>query len=781
MPEQAHRDAPGPGERPSPRLAPGAAVALFCLWLSIYVVFGDGTFHNRADEWYPYAATESLAKHGGLGMDSLLWAADTVPYPWQRFGRDGDLYPIFSPIQSAAGVPLYRLALQFPSLGLARTTLLTNGIVSALTDVLLFAILLRLGFSTGASLLTVAGYAAGTIAFVHAKGYFSEPITALCLVLAAYGLLAWRARGAGGYLALTGLGLGLAFLNRPTYALAVPIFALFILATWRRSGQGVASLVASIAAVAVPFAACLAAQGWLDWLRFGNPLDLGYADQATRFTAPFLVGLVGELVSPGKGLLIYCPVLLLSLLGARRLWARDPAFAALCLALVGVYVALYAPWHAWFGGSHAWGPRYLLPVVPFAAIPMAEVFEAVLARRRAGVLVLSSALLAWSVAIQVAGATFDYIPYVDQLFAQYRIETPKEDDQLIPVYFGLANSQPIRQFGYASPKYSDVSWLGADSRGAAIVAWAPLGVSLAAVAVCSLVLAASLRRPPLPGALAAALALAPVVAATFVAFRGYETAAAARADPYGQLYRLLTREARPGDGLVTVSVDATAGGFSSDASPTLHDGFVRQDSLPMSPTVRRFLERADASESRIWMIAENGQDRIENWLAAGADQRVVASAGTLRLLLFTPGGAAETRRQATLGPGWSLEGFSAPALAAAGTRLDVSLWLRSAAPGGRDLTVFVHVLDASGRLVAQHDAPPRAGMAPTSTWQPGEVVRDRHVVALPSSLAPGRYTLTAGLYDAETGARVPATSGDRRWPNDEVELGPLEVSGAPAG
>jgi hypothetical protein len=70
-----------------------------------------------------------------------------------------------------------------------------------------------------------------------------------------------------------------------------------------------------------------------------------------------------------------------------------------------------------------------------------------------------------------------------------------------------------------------------------------------------------------------------------------------------------------------------------------------------------------------------------------------------------------------------------------------------------DYTVFVHSLDAEGRLIGQADGPPVAGHYPTSRWQPGEIVQDSRVVP------PGNRYLV-GLYDAATGERLPAYGTD---------------------
>jgi hypothetical protein len=103
--------------------------------------------------------------------------------------------------------------------------------------------------------------------------------------------------------------------------------------------------------------------------------------------------------------------------------------------------------------------------------------------------------------------------------------------------------------------------------------------------------------------------------------------------------------------------------------------------------------------------------------------------------------------------------------------LAVTLHWRSVQPAAANYTVFVHLLDASGQTVAQHDGQPQGGAYPTSVWDVGEVVVDEHVLPLPPGLLPGDYRLRVGLYLVETGERLPVEGG-----GDSVELGPVALT-----
>jgi len=98
--------------------------------------------------------------------------------------------------------------------------------------------------------------------------------------------------------------------------------------------------------------------------------------------------------------------------------------------------------------------------------------------------------------------------------------------------------------------------------------------------------------------------------------------------------------------------------------------------------------------------------------------------------------------------------------------IDAALYWRATAPVPKDYTVFAHVVDSQGRLVAQNDSQPMQGMYATSLWRPGETVEDRRVI----SVSPGTYRLVVGLYELATLQRLPATDGRGRLPDDAFNL-----------
>lgn len=85
--------------------------------------------------------------------------------------------------------------------------------------------------------------------------------------------------------------------------------------------------------------------------------------------------------------------------------------------------------------------------------------------------------------------------------------------------------------------------------------------------------------------------------------------------------------------------------------------------------------------------------------------------------------------------------------------LAVELWWSADETPSQDWTVFTHLLDPAGQVVAQNDAVPEVGFRPTSGWAPGEIIVDSHWLVIPEGRALDGARLSIGLYDPVTGQR----------------------------
>jgi hypothetical protein len=81
--------------------------------------------------------------------------------------------------------------------------------------------------------------------------------------------------------------------------------------------------------------------------------------------------------------------------------------------------------------------------------------------------------------------------------------------------------------------------------------------------------------------------------------------------------------------------------------------------------------------------------------------------------------------------------------------------------------VFVHATDGRGQLLGQQDTWPQPYMI---CWQPGSTYLDRHVVSLPAAHSSAGDRLEVGLFNADTGLRVPALDGEQSSDHVTFEL-----------
>jgi hypothetical protein len=87
------------------------------------------------------------------------------------------------------------------------------------------------------------------------------------------------------------------------------------------------------------------------------------------------------------------------------------------------------------------------------------------------------------------------------------------------------------------------------------------------------------------------------------------------------------------------------------------------------------------------------------------------------------------------------------------------------APVDRGYTLFVHVLDQAGHIIAQQDVQPFGGRYPTNVWAVGEPITLDFALTIPADAAPGPYTWRVGAYSFLSLERLPV-SQDGQQPED---------------
>ncbi len=216
------------------------------------------------------------------------------------------------------------------------------------------------GAVAGRRAVLAAGLASPLWAYVSSD--FSEPLqAALVSGTFASAVLAARAeapRRRVALAALSGACAGLGLLTKSILIVLLPLLLVALLPAAPREERRRLS-AAAVTGWAVPAALWAA----FEVVRFGRPFA-SYAGEP--FSHPLLDGLWRLTVGPNKGLLLYFPLLLLSLVGLSLLYRVERGAALACGGFTAFLLLSTACWWAW-DGTAGWGPRLLVPLLPLLA------------------------------------------------------------------------------------------------------------------------------------------------------------------------------------------------------------------------------------------------------------------------------------------------------------------------------------------------------------------------------------------------------------------------------
>jgi hypothetical protein len=242
--------------------------------------------------------------------------------------------------------------------------------------------------------------------------------------------------------------------------------------------------------------------------------------------------------------------------------------------------------------------------------------------------------------------------------------------------------------------------------------------------------------------------------------------------PYRQAIETLQREAAPGAALILqdqVTYDWLYPYLRQQATFYLIEDYA----MPGETVEGRMAAKVEgwaAAHDELWMVDSRPQESntAEETVAAWLDEHCfplsARQADSLRLTPYLTSAAFTPLEPAPkLGEVATLVGYRRRLVASpAGRELHLILLWRAEGSRGRDYTVFVHLLDSQGQLVVGQDNPPQRGTLPTTEWSPGQYIADPYELK-PLPVEPaGPYNLEVGMYDADTGQRLPVSPGGDR-------------------
>lgn len=775
------------------------AFCVFGFLLACYLFTYTGVIQS-SDGLAMFATAESMARRGEIDSNQLLWMGNQQG----NLGPDGDLYSRKGLGMTLLAVPLIWLANLWPVVGLVHAALLLNPLLTAWTGGLLFRTGRRLGWNHSTAVATALIFGLATLAWPYTQTLFSDPLSGFGLFAAFYGILSYLQTARKRYLLAGSLAWSIAYLARVVNLATLPIYLVAVVAAIlaapplegraalprsRRAGDLLAALLGNWRPL-VTFLTPLALAGlvslWWNWARFGNVWDSGYVE-TERFDATWWFGVAGLLVGPARGLVWYSPALLLAIPGGVWFWREARGSFYFVVALSALYIAIYGKWYMWHGG-YSWGPRFIVPLMPFLALLAGPAWEAWVVQRRAGLLgrLAVFALLLLSLGVQWLGmlAPFGLVQdwlaaNVTPLFAPQTFTQWRYSPLLLQWQF-LQPEQIILAWWRTSPTIRRLDWL------ALLMPLSAMGVGL--WLLVRQMRAGRGRTPVEPvRAFWYSVALGFISLAILTYYYTNLTdpdlrraAARIRQMERGEDAVLLLRPQRTQDfANVYHGALPVYGFFPQGELDTATEGWLNtlrrrhgrlwllpDDALPEQSGWERTLRSEDFLLVDTRMREPDGQRLV---LYALATQRTLEEAGLGTVF----GDPALVETGIGEDNGWiQLDGYALTPETTPGGELLLALRWESLRPVDHNYQVFVHLLNAGGDKLAQRDGQPVQWMRPTSTWQPGEVIVDRYGLLLPDDLPFGSYSIAVGLYDPVTGQRLPISAGPRDY---AIELGPITV------
>lgn len=345
------------------------------LVLIVYTLTASSDLLGNGDtSTFRFGTTQAIVDHGHVWLDIAPGSQDLRA----SRGRDGHYFASYGPGQSVMMIPLYLAGKVYAHhagvdyvVAEEYATRMLDPILAAGTAALLVMFALALTFSRRTAVLIALVYAFATSAWPDAQSGLEQTAVTFFLLLSIFAAWKWCTdkRRPAALLLLAGTGAGLAFWTRYDALMYLPVLAGYTAWAAGRSGEAAVRAVGLVLAGALPWGAFVLA--W-DWMAFGNPFDTGSHPDTLSLNP--VGNVLGLLVSPGKGLIWYVPVVILLPWCARGFRTRPGGLGALSAAIVTATVVFYgfvAYWH----GDPSWGPRYLYPAVPYVALALGEVLD----------------------------------------------------------------------------------------------------------------------------------------------------------------------------------------------------------------------------------------------------------------------------------------------------------------------------------------------------------------------------------------------------------------------
>jgi hypothetical protein len=344
--------------------------------------------------------------------ESMLTKGSTMIHPdvqsiRELYGRSYDQnnitsapQPYHSPrslLLAAINIPFYYAATVLFSSPVTVTALFVNSVLISLIAMVVFSFSFKLYGSIKISFISGLIFCICSFIWPYNTSLYPQPLQALLIITPAY--LIYRSEHQHGaficnytkgemninspslenskfvYPILSGTLLGLAVFAHPSSIIAIPGFiAYFVFSPVTFSKRVLISFLVSLTLV-ILFVVLV------NFWRFGSITEFGYYGYGSVTVHGGWEGLLGLWVSPGFGMVSYFPPVILVPFAVKKLiHKKESRHVAFLVVYISVAFWLFFGTLSYdepvsWSGAFAWGPRYMMPLLPFFVVALGSLFN----------------------------------------------------------------------------------------------------------------------------------------------------------------------------------------------------------------------------------------------------------------------------------------------------------------------------------------------------------------------------------------------------------------------
>ena len=347
-------------------------IYLFLLFLFVYTIFIGHTYGSN--DGSRIALTKSLVDYGTISIDGYINYTRHIDYSVYN----NKTYSDRPPLSSFMAVPIY---LGIKALKISNEnsqyfifTFFMSAVASALLCVLFFETTKFFSKNNIARVFATVSFGFGTLIFPFSTIFMGHNIVSLFLLLSFYYVLSAKNIPANeNKLFLAGASAGLAFLtDYPTLLIGLIIFIYSSTIFGKRSIKFLLPMLA-VSSLLLAY----------NYFAFDDPLKLSYDNHGVYkqqigtdrgFSIPTLDAIINLTITPFKGLFVFSPILLMIFYGGLKLYYKNKLETKIiALIFISYFILISSFWD--YGGGWSYGPRYLIPILPFISLLLLPAFD----------------------------------------------------------------------------------------------------------------------------------------------------------------------------------------------------------------------------------------------------------------------------------------------------------------------------------------------------------------------------------------------------------------------